>query len=168
MSLTTDSSTPERRSAWIPWAFVGFFVVVFAVNGTMVYFAATSWTGMYGDGGSKYRQGLEYNQMLAEVAAQAAMGWQVDHGFERTEPGHGRLSMTLQDAHGNLLTDAVVQAELIRPTHSGTDFEVPLAHAGQGRYQVDIRFPHAGQWLVDLTADHARGTYRLTDRVIVR
>ena len=166
MSVTTD--TPERRSAWIPWIFVGFFVVVFAVNGTMVYFAATSWTGMYGDDGSKYRQGLEYNQMLEAVAAQAAMGWQVDHSFERTEPGQGHLSITLQDAHGNQLTDAAVRAELIRPTHSGADFDVPLTHTGQGRYEVDILFPHPGQWQVDLTADHERGTYRLTDRVIVR
>ena len=42
---TMARSEPERSGRWIPWMFVLFFVVIFAVNGTMVWYALESWTG---------------------------------------------------------------------------------------------------------------------------
>ena len=37
-----------RRGRWIPWAFVGGFLVVFGVNGLLIYFAITTFTGDQG------------------------------------------------------------------------------------------------------------------------
>ena len=163
-----DNPNPVRRSAWIPWIFVGFFGVVLAVNATMIYVAVDTWTGLWGESGSRYQQGLQYNDRLADVAEQAAMGWTVDHGFDRGDPRAGTLWVTLQDAYDTALTRAEVTARLVRPTHTGHDFAVPLTAIGDGRYAATVSVPLSGQWEVDIIADHARGTYRLTDRIYVR
>lgn len=166
-----DATVPPhdpQRSAWVPWAFVAFFVIVLGVNGAMVYAAFSSWTGLTDESGSTYRQGLEYNQRLAEVAEQRALGWTVDSGFERGDRRTGELWITLRDAYGNSLPRAAVTAALVRPTTTGYDFQVPLEDVGDGRYAATVAFPLAGQWEVDFTAQHPQGSYRLTERISVR
>ena len=51
------------RGRWIPWLFVGFLVVVAAVNGVMIWYALSSWTGLAAN--QAYDNGLTYNQNLA-------------------------------------------------------------------------------------------------------
>ena len=168
MHDATDPPHDPRRSRWVPWAFVAFFVVVLGANGAMVYAAFSSWTGLTDEHGSTYRQGLEYNQRLEEVAEQQALGWTVDSGFERGAPRTGELWITLQDAYANTLPRAEVTADLVRPTTVGYDFQVPLEDVGDGRYAATIAFPLSGQWEVDITALHPQGSYRLTERIYVR
>ena len=169
MTNTAPADRPtDSGSRWIPWVFVAFFGVVVAVNATMIFFAIDSWTGLGDETRNSYQQGLRYNDNLAEQDVQRALGWEVGHGFDRTEPGNAHVWMELEDAYGNRLSRAVVSARIVRPTHSGHDFTVDLPHVGQGRYAADVAFPLAGQWEVRLTAEDSAGTYRLWDRVIVR
>ena len=64
-----------RAARWIPWLFVGFFVVVIAVNGVMIWFALESWTGLVEQPRPTIRA-CAYNRNLEAARRQAELGWQ--------------------------------------------------------------------------------------------
>src|SRR4051794_15207153 len=66
---------PVRTSRFIPWIFVAGMLTVVAVNGALIYFATTTWSGMAIN--HAYDRGLAYNQVLAAAARQEALGWHV-------------------------------------------------------------------------------------------
>ena len=154
------------KDRWIPWVFVAFFVVVVSMNGVMTYFAFDTWTGLTVT--NAYERGLRHNDEIAEARAQAALGWVAELEFSQTGDTNGRMLLTLSDQWGTGLEQAAVRARLIRPTHEGYDFETDLVPAGPGQYAAEIDFPLAGQWSVEIRADHERGTYRLDDRLFLR
>ncbi len=71
--MTMTSSTghrptraPRQKGWYIPWIFVGLFLVVAAVNGVMIHFAFSSWTGLQTE--EHFLKGIKYNQDLAGAA----------------------------------------------------------------------------------------------------
>lgn len=145
MSAPSSPARPPR--SWIPWAFVGFFVAVFAANGAMVYLAFSSWTGISTE--DAYRRGITYNQVLADAEAHKALGWRLDISFVPEGRLRGRLRASLVDRAGAPLVDAAVTARLVRPTHEGYDQTIALAQAaGADRYEAEVAFPLPGQWEV--------------------
>ena len=159
---------PQRRSLWIPWVFVGGMVLVIIVNAIMVMFAVNSWTGVIEPAGGTYRQGLRYDERIAEADAQEAMGWAVTQDFANQGDQAGRFSVTYRDGDGRVVDDARVTAFFVRPIGEGHDFEVVLSYQGDGTYGQVVDFPLAGQWQVIVTAESARGSYELAERLIVR
>jgi nitrogen fixation protein FixH len=166
--MWTPFGRAAAKDAWIPWSFIGFFAVVLVANAIMMFVAFTTWTGIGQENANSYQQGLSYNDRLAEVAAQEALGWHAEIRFEPLEGERGRLVLALEDRFGNPLESAAVAAVLARPTDASQDFAVALHDVGIGRYGADVEFPGAGQWDVRLVAEHADGTYRATGRVYVR
>ncbi len=154
------------RSWWIPWAFVGFFVVVLGANGIMVFFAFDSWTGLATE--DAYTKGLAYNEQIADARDQQSLGWKTELNFAPNGTQRGRLELNLKDRHGTPIEGASVMAAFVRPTHAGHDIELVLEPAGVGRYAAEIALPLAGQWDVRLRAEHERGDYRLERRIVVR
>ena len=166
--LTRALSRRARNDGWIPWTFFAFFGVVVLVNGTMIWIAISTWTGISGENANSYRQGLTYNDRLADVRAQDALGWTADLLFERGDPAQGRLSLVIADDDEAPLHNAQVTASLLRPTHPGHDFAVPLLSTeAPGTYSAEIAFPLPGQWDLRVTAEHEQGTYRLSQRLFV-
>ncbi len=155
----------RRDGWWIPWLFVAFFAVVVGANGILVVLAMDTWTGLETE--DAYRKGLRYNEQIAAAERQRALGWQVDLDFAPAGGRAGRLTVTLRDRKGTPLRRAEVDAKLVRPTHVGYDFALPLDPEGGGRYAADIRFPLAGQWDVRVTARRGADRYRLTRRISV-
>ncbi len=155
-----------RRGRWIPWAFVGFFLVVVAANAIMIGIGIVTWPGLETE--NAYQRGLVYNRALEALEAQAALGWQV--GFDFTQDGErqGTLTVTLEDRFGNLLQQADVRAEFVRPTHAGSDFALDLEHEYGGRYTARVELPLAGQWDVYVTATDRGRTFRLHRRIFVQ
>ncbi len=157
---TLDRPAGERRSAWIPWAFVAFFVIVFAANGLMVFFSFESWTGISTE--DAYRRGIAYNRVLDEARAHEALGWKLTVDFEpRPDEGarRGRLLARLVDRDGAPLPGARVSARIVRPTHEGYDRSVTFEDLGGGRYEAALALPLPGQWEVRL--DARRGENRV-------
>ena len=144
---------PTRKSLWIPWSFVGFFLVVVIVNGIMVSFALTTFNGLSTDGA--FDRGLAYNEVLAEREAQEALGWRL--AAEAEPMGQGVIDVRLQavDGAGLPVTDARVAVALTRPINDGDDFSVDLSHRGDGLYGALVPVPLYGRW--DLRMDIARG-----------
>lgn len=155
----------DRRGRWIPWAFVAFFGVVLAANGTMIVIAMATWPGL--ETKSAYQRGLDYNRAIAAAADQAKLGWQVEFAFEQDTNRSGTVRLDLADRFGNLLQRAEVKAAFVRPTHAGDDMVVALPHEYGGRYVRQIELPLAGQWEVRVTIAEGGQEYRLRERIYV-
>lgn len=155
------STAQERPSdKYLPLGFVAFFLVVFVVNGIMVYLALTTRTGVVAE--HHYERGLHYNDYLAEAQAQAERGWKSTLAYTG-----GKLSVSLTDKSGQPLKGAIVKVELVRPTQAGFDFTVELAPAADGTYINEAHFSHPGQWTATLVASWNQQNYRQTQDLFV-
>jgi nitrogen fixation protein FixH len=171
--MTMTSSTghrpiraPRQKGWYIPWIFVGLFLVVAAVNGVMIHFAFSSWTGLQTE--EHFLKGIKYNQDLAGARAQAERGWQVNADFTSTEPLKGLASLTLRDKNGALLEGATVKIWLIRPTSAGHDVSMDLPYLGDGRYAAPVTLSLEGQWDMRVEIQHSSGDYQSQKRVWVQ
>ena len=151
MSAVLTNGRPRGR--WIPWLFVGGFVVVCAVNGVMIWAALSTWTGLAAN--QPYDRGLAYNQNLAAAARQAKLGWRPVADVRIGQEG-GEIDLVLMDAGDQPVTDAQVVVEFERPTFAGSDFAVDLSATAPGHYRARFDRPLPGVW--DLHATIRRGT----------
>jgi nitrogen fixation protein FixH len=159
------SQAATRKSLWIPYTFVAFFGVVFAVNGVMVYFAATTFTGV--DERALYKRGTSYNAILAAARDQAALGWTVDLQHAPIAASVGRLRLAVADSLGQPVSGADVTARIRRPTDASLDFAATMDADGAGGYVAEVAWPAAGLWDVKVTV-HAEGrSFQLDERLLV-
>lgn len=159
MNGTTPPS--PRRSAWIPWVFVGGMLTVFAVNAVMVHLALATFPGV--TVGRAYERGRGYNQVLAEAARQDALGWRAEVALAEG----GVLTLTASDREGQPL-DAQVRGVLQRPLE-GTDLPLEFAAAGPGRWVASVRGARPGQWDARLTLTGPGGEhFDLRQRIFLR
>lgn len=162
----TGRATPDaRRSLWIPWALASIFAAFLVANGTMIYFASRSWTGLETEGA--YEKGLAYNDIIAAAEAQAALGWQVALEAGTAETGEAWVEVSLADREGHPIAARAVWARLVRPTHVGYDREAPLRDLGGGRYRGLVELPLPGQWDLRVRVEHVGGVYRASRRVVL-
>ncbi len=134
---------------WIPWCFVAFFVVVLGVNGAMFGLAVDSWTGLAVD--QAYRNGLAFNAQLDAKRMQQELGWRVALDVAQVVDSSVEVTVRVRDRNGRDISDARVEAMLLRPTQAGADVILPLPPRGQGLYGATIELPLLGQW--DLRLD---------------
>ncbi|WP_159999604.1 FixH family protein [Roseomonas sp. 18066] len=133
----TALATP-RRSGWIPWVFVGGMLLVIAVNGVLIVLALTTFTGV--TEGQAYDRGLAYNDVLAENARQAALGWQ----GEIRRAGDGSLAVAITDRDGRPVP-GTLRGLLLRPLE-GTTQPLVFTADGEGRFRAALPVPQPGQW----------------------
>lgn len=154
------------QQRWIPWIFVGMFAVIIAVNGTMVSIALSSWTGLTTR--NHYLEGLAYNQRLAAVEAQEALGWALS--VAAAAPGDSRLQLTVaaSDAAGAPLYADHLRIGFVRPTHEGHDFELTLQPRGAGRFETEVEMPLPGVWDLRLLLVRGHDGYQASERVFVK
>lgn len=155
-----------RKRSLIPLWFFGFFAVIFAANGAMVYYALESWTGL--EDRNYYVKGVEYNKTLAALNAQEERGWQSDLKYDETAPGVVHMSFDLKDRSGNPITKARVKVNFIRPTHYGQDRELDLVETMPGRYEGTIDLHLFGIWDVEQLVWHGKDTYQTTKRIFIK
>jgi nitrogen fixation protein FixH len=143
-----------RRSAWIPWVFVGGMLLVVAVNGVLVYSALTTFSGVTTP--KAYERGRLYNEVIAEAARQEALGWQV-----RAELRDGMLRVAATDREG-LPLGGRVAGTLLRPL-DGEQLALDFAAAAPGLWIAAAPALRPGQWEARLRV--SRGADR-TDAAI--
>ena len=160
MSLTATRMLTGRKFLAI---LLGAFVAVAAVNGLMIWYAESSWTGLVSD--SAYEQGLGFDRMLAESRAEAALGWQ---GAIAYDAGTGRIAVTLANQAGEPLTGLQLSAQWLRPTREGFDRTIALTELAPGRYGAAIRPPLPGQWDVRvMVMDRGRARFHAQKRLVI-
>jgi nitrogen fixation protein FixH len=157
---------PARRPPgyWIPWLFVGFFLLVVAVNGTMIWLALASWTGLATN--QPYDRGLTYNRNLDAAARAATLGWQPALAA-RLEGADGEVELLLNDAAGQPVTGAEIVVRFERPTREGLDFPVELAATAPGTYRGRFVLPVEGAWNLHATIRRGEDLFVHDQRVVL-
>ncbi|MEL7028643.1 MAG: FixH family protein, partial [Pseudomonadota bacterium] len=94
-------------------ALLSFFGTVFAVNAVFVTQAVRTFPGEQVE--KSYLQGLEYNKVLEERAAQTALGWTASLDRAEIADGGLRLAVRVTDANGAPVPGLQVNGVLRRP-----------------------------------------------------
>lgn len=165
MAASSPAPSVDRgsgRGGLIPWIFVGGMLLVILVNGALVYYAVSSFTGLATN--DAYDKGLAFNHTVAAVDAQAARGWQVEVST-RVAGGRLDLAADFRDRAGTPLDGMTVEGYLVRPTSAGHDRAIRLAALGDGRYGAETALPLPGEWLLTVAARRGDETWQSTRRV---
>lgn len=160
---TAHGPGPRRGSAWqwFPWALAASMGVVFAVNITMVAFALHTFPGQAGSDG--FDLSNHYDQVLAKVQREAALGWDL-----RLMAGDaGRPVLVVTDRSGAPLRDAQIQATAERVLGPPETTHLVFRDAGLGRYVADAALTMPGQWELQLSASAQGHTIAATRRIVV-
>src|SRR4051794_11794218 len=113
----------------VPLAFVAGFAIVVAVNGTMMWLAIASFSGLYSDHARDH--GVTYNRVIAEQKARDSLGWKVETSWDA---GSKSLQLALTGPNGRPLPATRVAVELVRPAEKRRPIDVEMAGAGDGRF----------------------------------
>jgi nitrogen fixation protein FixH len=147
----TSAHAPRRgrtlNGLHVLLALMGFFAVVFTVNGFMIYKAQSTFGGL--DTADAYRKGLAYNERVAAAKAQAKLGWRDTITYV---PETQRLRVALKDPGGEAVSGLTVTAHVQRPATNRFDRKLTLAQTGPGIYEADAAELGFGWWTVDLEA----------------
>jgi nitrogen fixation protein FixH len=163
--MSTLAARLPRRSRWIPWVFVGGFLLVVAVNATLIVFAVQSFSGLTTS--EPYTKGLRFNDQIREAEVYERLGWHVAARFRALGARSGVVEMKLVDRGGAPLSDAEVNAEFSRPVEQNRDFTLTLRSQGDGRYVARAEFPLAGIWDVKYRIERAGQMLKARDRLQV-
>jgi nitrogen fixation protein FixH len=163
MNTSNETSGKELKGWHVLLIMLGFFGVMFAVNGVFLYHAITSFPGE--DVKKSYVQGLNYNDTLAARAAQAELGWKAEAGLDGDT-----LVFRLQDADGAPLSNYAVIGELRRMATRDADQAIIYRAAANGEYVADAGGLAPGQWslrinVMDPTAETV--LFNVTKTIIV-
>ena len=161
MSLNTlNGMSPKRFSftrwfiggdRWIPMLFVAGFLVLFAVTGTFVKLALTTFPGLVTT--NAYERGLAYDDVLAAEQAQIERGWQMTIAMPELS-GEGQTArVVLTDRNGEALTGGTIIMMAERMTRYAQQVRIQLTDVGDGHYEAPVAFPISGRWFVSVLAD---------------
>lgn len=167
--MTAMNKTKRADGWWYPWIFVAGFMVVFAVNGTMAYIAVSSWTGL--ETKDYFNQGTRFNDVLAQRAAQDALGWKVAFQYEHTphdvDPRAGLFQIRFTDKNGQPISGLYISAVAKRPTQEGYDQDLIFTFRGDGTYSANTTLPLPGLWELRYTAERGEEVFKMRSRIQV-
>lgn len=141
---------------------LAFFGVVFAVNGTLIFFAIDTWSGLTTE--RPFEAGRDHDRTLAQAEAQAARGWRSRVALA---PKSQTIEVTFTGPHGAPLGGLEVVLALRRPARADLDHRLSLSETTAGRYSSRIALPLPGRWYVEIRARDAAGTrYRMEHEIM--
>jgi nitrogen fixation protein FixH len=130
------------RGAHVLAAMVGFFGIVLAVNGAMIYSAVSTHTGLVAI--EPYRKGLHYNDRIVADERQQRLGWTASLDVR----SNGTVLLRLLEADDRPVRGLKVLASLGRPATSRHDIKLSLIETEAGAYEAAAAPPLAtGGWL---------------------
>lgn len=157
--MSTAAHQKEITGRHVLAMLVAFFGVIIGVNLLMAWFANSTWSGLVVPNG--YVASQSFDEDLARVRAQEAMGWKVGVSF--TE---GRVRLTFEDAAGGKIDGLTVTAALKRPVTTSQDQALAFMPMGAGVYSAPARLS-PGLWDVAVDARAEAGvSYRKTFRLM--
>jgi nitrogen fixation protein FixH len=122
---------------------VAFFAVVITVDASFAVLAVRTFPGQVSV--TPYEDGLVYNRHIAQLEAQARLGWRAAAGAEP-----GQVVVIFRDRAGRPLSGLTLAARLERPATETGRIALAFTEAGPGRYLAPAG-RIAGTW--DLTAE---------------
>lgn len=133
------------------WGLVGFFGVVFAVNGAMVWAALGTFDGL--ETADSYRAAKAFNATIAQGRRQTELGWTLT-----ASPAPDHIDLSFRDRAGQPVDGLRITAVLWRQSHDGDDRILQFTPRGEGVYRAPLAAPAPGRWEVRLQTEAADGT----------
>ncbi|TMJ02027.1 MAG: FixH family protein [Alphaproteobacteria bacterium] len=111
---------------------IGFFAVVFAVNGIMIRAAVSTFGGV--ETSSSYQAGLAFSREAAAAHAQDALHWRVT---AQVRPARDATLVEIEarDSAGRPLAGLTATAHLVHPNDRRADREVSLSEGATGQFR---------------------------------
>ena len=147
---------PGIRGWHVFVAVSAFFGVIIAVDGAFTVAALRTFPGQVSV--TPYEDGLLYNRRIAQLKAQARLGWQA---AAAAEPG--QVMVELQDRDGRPLSGLILTGRLERPATEAGRIALVFAEPAPGRY-VAPAGRIAGAWDLTVEAKAASGDAFLAER----
>jgi nitrogen fixation protein FixH len=162
----TRQKTRELTGKHVLLWFLGFFALIFAVNGVLVKAATSTFGGV--ETSSSYKAGLLFKQDIAAAEQQDALHWRIDGRIARNAGGAAVLDISARNDGGMPLTALTATARLAHPADERLDHLVTLGRVGPGQFHGETQ-ANAGQWelIIDLYRDDVR-MFRSRSRVTLR
>lgn len=144
---------------------MAFFAAVIAVNAAFIMLAVRSYPGEQER--RSYRQGLQYNAVLQERAAQAALGWRASIEDLAREGGSVRIVISLVRDNRTPIDGLDLSGALMRPVSREGRQTLAFAPLGGGRYEAIVAAA-PGAWDISVSAVSDVGArFQFANRVIV-
>ncbi len=163
----SDANRPRQLTGrMVLLCLVGFFAVVFAVNGVMIHAALSTFDGVETD--SAYQAGRRFEQDVAMAKAQDARQWHVDAKVTPAPDGGARLDISARDAAGLPLSGMDAAAVFERPTDRRLDRSVAVTENSPGHFHGTAELA-AGQWDLIIELSHQSDRqFRSKNRIILK
>ncbi|MGE0055089.1 MAG: FixH family protein [Hyphomicrobium sp.] len=126
---------------------IGFFGVIFAVNGYFIDMALKTNSGVVSN--EPYRKGLKYNERIEASERQAQLGWRDQI---KMAPSGDRLSIDIRDKDGKAVSGLTITATVGRPASEVEDVTVTLAQTPEGAYEASLPHRAAGTYIASIEA----------------
>lgn len=153
------------KKSKIPYFFLAFFVVVFAVNLGYIYISKKTWSGLVTSDG--YKKGLDYNETLKQEQEQQKLGWSVETRFTHNYEGSWDISFKLRDKNYRPIENATIFVNFKRPSDEKEDFFRRISFV-DGVYKAQISFPSQGQWDIYTTVTAENKKFIKVERQFVK
>lgn len=142
--MTEAAATGFRlRGVHVLFGVVAFFAVIIAVDATFTVMAVRSFPGQVSV--TPYEDGLIYNQRLAQLHRQDALGWAA-----AASAAPGQVVLDYRDREGRPVEGLAITGKLERPATESGRITLRFKERGGGRYAA-MHAGLAGAW--DLTAE---------------
>ncbi len=139
-------------------AAIGFFSVVLAVNGFLLFKAVSTHSGLVAQ--EPYRKGLDYNDRITASDRQRVRGWRESLDVDPT----GDVKLVLADAGGHPVSGLLVKGGLGRPATTTQDRAFEFKESAPGTYLAQVGQLAAGNWILQIEAgarsEPSRGSER--------
>lgn len=163
-------SSPRKERGLTGWhvllMLLGFFAVVFGVNGIFLVSAIRTYTGVVSV--EPYVKGLHYNDRIAAGERQSKLGWHETLSVT----ADGAVLLTLADDGGRPVRGVKLGGTIGRPATNRLDRPLTLVEAEPGQYVVQAGTLDSGTWLLSLNGvwrDYgADPVYRMRRRVCLK
>ena len=146
MSTTMNEVSPWYKQFW-PWFIIAFPASAVIAGIATVIIAFNNPDGLVKD--DYYKAGLGINRTLEREQQAAALGLSAAATWV---PQQQQVSLQLEALQPVKSERLLLQ--LVHPTRSGQDMQVPLLHQGNGRYSGLLEnTPSAGNWYLFITPE---------------
>ncbi len=163
---TAISAKPGLTGRKVLLLFIGFFSIVFLVNGVMIHLALKTFPGV--EDQRPYERGLNYDREIAQARAQAERGWQAQGSFAPKSDGKAELAVSLTDRNGKMLSGLAVKAQLTSSIARKHDLNLRLNEVSPGEYRADVDAA-SGSWMLDLVVtQNGEQMFRSHNRITLR
>lgn len=156
----TDYSAPEgstgfRITGWHVLAgMIIFFATIIAVNAVFISLALKSFPGE--DQRRSYVQGLEYNDVIAQRRAQAALGWTAAVNL-----AEDRVLIRVTNAEDQPVMGLELTGVLRHPANTDLDHALTFNEARTGVYSAPVEDLTEGGWTLHAEAVDADAPFVL-------